>query len=118
MFSSDPATVVMLKSYSIHTLTVVLVEERSDINITCRSGGNPEPTVFLEQEVAPDRWQNVSVVPFVEYKGGNKAQWSFLIKDISEDRTGKFRCTAFNGIGSTDVSKELQIELQGKSYSK
>ncbi|KAJ8046984.1 Neuronal growth regulator 1 [Holothuria leucospilota] len=106
-----PATIAMLKSFSIDTLTLILVKEKSDINITCSSDGNPKPTVSLEQEVAPDRWQNVSSAPFVEYKQFNKAEWAFPIKDISEDRTGKFRCTAFNGIGSIDVSKELQIEL-------
>ena len=75
------------------------VKERSDLNLYCGASGKPVPSIT---------WTRV-------FENGSESQvlhtgTSWKIASINQTNAGKYRCTAYNGIGSP-VSHTITVKV-------
>ncbi|KAJ8027785.1 Synaptogenesis protein syg-2 [Holothuria leucospilota] len=106
------ADVIVGSSYN--PSDAVKVRKDEIVNITCIFQGNPSPNISLQRRNMENDWINTSMQTYPVKQTITMTSQTFLYESAQE-KSVRFKCTAYNGIGSATQSKEFQIEVLGKS---
>lgn len=112
-----------IRIVSSHPVTVEMLNSSMDVNkdegilISCKSGGNPPPVVYLEKSKSQLDWMTVNIVPFVEtLEQSRLSTWTWNINSTHIDVNGTYRCLAFNNVSEAAYSKTIKIEIHALPF--
>ncbi|KAJ8035179.1 Kin of IRRE-like protein 3 [Holothuria leucospilota] len=92
-----------------------LVDENSDVNVTCDVKSNPihENVVQWERFVNghSKKWIRIRERTVLEMKGTTWYQWVLQLVNVKRGHVGFYRCTATNGIGRFAESDPVNLQL-------
>lgn len=94
-----------------------LVDENSDVNITCDVQSNPihENVVQWERFVNghSKRWIRIREPTVLLVKSTTWYRWVLQLVNVKKGHVGFYRCTATNGIGRFAESDPVHLQLNG-----
>lgn len=98
------------------TMTSILAERYTYVNITCITDGNPIPSLLLQRyNHSIDMWVNTILKPELVLQEGTLTTWNVLY-NITSNIYEKLRCFASNNFTNTEDDKGFLVDTQSKYY--
>ncbi|XP_071842280.1 uncharacterized protein [Apostichopus japonicus] len=94
------------------SMTSILAERYTYVNITCITDGNPMPSLLLQRyNHSIDMWVNTSLKPELVLQEGTLTTWNVLY-NITSNIYEKLRCFAFNNFTSNEDDDGFLVDTQ------